>query len=73
MLSGVISACTSRSSPTTSGGTGPPSLVADAVGSGIGVYALSDLVEVVEEADEDLHEWDFGPGGEDRPVRRRRR
>jgi hypothetical protein len=54
-------------------GTGPPSVVADAVGSGMGVYALSDLVEVVEEADEDLHEWDFGPGGEDRPVRRRGR
>ena len=51
---------------------GSMSLVADVVGSGIGVYGLSELVEVVEEADEDLHEWDFGPGGQDRPIRRRR-
>jgi hypothetical protein len=51
--------------------TGTTSLVADVVGSGIGVYALSELVEVIEEADEDLHGWDFGPGGQDRPVRRR--
>jgi hypothetical protein len=50
---------------------GAMSLVADVVGSGIGVYALSELVAVVEEADEDLHTWDFGPGGLDRPVRRR--
>jgi hypothetical protein len=52
--------------------SGTTSLVADIAGSGIGIYGLSDLVELVEEADEDLHEWDFGPGGEDRPVRRRR-
>jgi len=52
--------------------SGTTSLVADVAGSGIGIYGLSDLVDVVEEADEDLHEWDFGPGGEDRPVRRRR-
>jgi hypothetical protein len=51
--------------------TGTTSLVADAVSSGIGIYALSELLEVVEEADEDLNEWDFGPGGLDRPVRRR--
>ena len=52
-------------------GEGPMSLVADVVGSGIGVYGVSELVEVVEEADEDLHTWDFASGGEDRPVRRR--
>jgi hypothetical protein len=36
--------------------TGTTSLVADAAGSGIGIYGLSELVEVVEEADEDLHQ-----------------
>jgi hypothetical protein len=51
--------------------TGTTSLIADAVGSGTGIYGLTELVEVVEEADEDLHDWDFGPGGQDRPVRRR--
>jgi hypothetical protein len=53
--------------------TGTTSLVADAVGSGIGIYGLPALVEVVEEADEDLNDWDFGPGGQDHPVRRRSR
>jgi hypothetical protein len=51
--------------------TGTTSLVADVPGSGIGIYGLPDLLEVVEEADEDLHGWDHGPGGEDHPVRRR--
>ena len=53
--------------------TGTTSLIADVVGSGIGIYGLTGLVEVVEEADEDLHLVDFGPGGQDRPVRRRTR
>jgi hypothetical protein len=48
---------------------GPLSLVADVAGSGIGVYGLSELIEVVEEADADLHAWDSGPGGQDRPAR----
>jgi hypothetical protein len=50
--------------------TGPPDLVADVPGSGIGIYPLDELVEVVDEADEDLNLWDFGPGI-DRPARRR--
>ncbi|MCF6743876.1 hypothetical protein E9529_06225 [Blastococcus sp. KM273128] len=49
-------------------GSGPLSLVADAAGSGIGINALTDVVEVVEESDEDLYPWDFGPGL-DHPVR----
>ncbi|MGY2064999.1 hypothetical protein [Blastococcus sp. SYSU DS0619] len=49
--------------------SGPLSVVADVVGSGIGVHPLAELVDVVEEADEDLHHWDFGPGL-DRPWRR---
>jgi hypothetical protein len=53
--------------------TGTTSLVANVAGSGIGIYGLPDLVEVLEEADEDLHGWDFMPGGQDRPVRRRTR
>jgi hypothetical protein len=51
--------------------SGPVSVVADVPGSGIGIYALDDPVEVVEEADEDLNLWDFGPGIE-RPARRGR-
>ncbi|UOY02950.1 hypothetical protein [Blastococcus sp. PRF04-17] len=51
--------------------TGTTSLVADAVGSGIGIYGLTEILEVVEQAEEDLHEWDFGPGVEGWPVRRR--
>jgi len=53
--------------------TGTTSLVADVVGTGIGIYGLSELVEVVAEADEDLHGWDFAPAGGDAPVRRRPR
>src|SRR4051812_10779578 len=53
--------------------TGTTSLVADVVGTGIGVYGLSELVQVVEEADEDLHGWEFAPAGGDQPVRRRLR
>jgi hypothetical protein len=53
--------------------TGTTSLVVDVVGTGIGVYGLSELVEVVEEADEDLGGWDFAPAGGDQPVRRRLR
>ncbi len=51
------------------GQTGTTSFVADGVGSGTGVYVLSD-VQVVEEADDDLNEWTFDPGGLDYPVRR---
>ncbi|NEK86382.1 hypothetical protein GCU60_11520 [Blastococcus saxobsidens] len=50
-------------------GTGPLSVVADVAVSGIGIHSLAELVDVVEEADEDLHDWDFGPGLE-RPWRR---
>ena len=50
-------------------GTGPVGLVVEVPGSGIGIHPLADLVEVLEEADEDLNLWDFGPGIE-RPVRR---
>lgn len=49
-------------------GSGPLSVVADGVGSGIGVHARTDLVEVVDEADEDLRGWSYGPGL-DQPVR----
>ncbi|MDP5183226.1 hypothetical protein QOZ88_11305 [Blastococcus sp. BMG 814] len=47
---------------------GPLSVVADVAGSGIGIYALTDVVEVVEESDEDLHGWSYGPGL-DHPLR----
>lgn len=36
--------------------TGVTSVVVDAAGSGIGIYGLSDLLEVLEEADPDLHD-----------------
>jgi hypothetical protein len=36
--------------------SGTTSLVADGVDSGIGIYGLSEIVEVVEEADADLHD-----------------
>ena len=48
--------------------TGPMSAVLDVPGSGIGIYALTDVLEVVDEADEDLHHWSFHPGL-DHPVR----
>lgn len=51
-------------------GSGPLSVVADVPGGGIGIYALTDVLDVVDEADEDLNGWDFGPGA-DHPVRRR--
>lgn len=50
-------------------GSGPLSAVAEVPGEGHGIYVLTDVVEVVEESDEDLHLWDFHPGS-DRPVRR---
>jgi hypothetical protein len=48
---------------------GPVALVCEVPGSGIGIYPMTELVEVVDEADEDLNDWDFGLGIE-RPVRR---
>ncbi|MDT0278443.1 hypothetical protein [Blastococcus goldschmidtiae] len=48
--------------------TGPMSAVLDVPGGGIGIHALTDVLEVVEQSDEDLHDWSFGPGL-DRPVR----
>lgn len=50
--------------------SGPLSVVADVPGSGIGVYPLTDVLDVLEEADEDLNLWSYGPGL-DRPVRNR--
>lgn len=49
-------------------GSGPLSVVADVPGGGIGVYPLTDVLDVVDEADEDLAHWSFGPG-HDRPLR----
>ena len=47
---------------------GPESVFADVPGGGVGIYALTDVLGVVEDPDEDLHHWSFGPGL-DRPVR----
>lgn len=49
-------------------GSGPLSAVAEVPGQGHGIYPLSRVVEVVEESDEDLRLWLFGPGV-DRPLR----
>ncbi|SEL77661.1 hypothetical protein SAMN04515665_11932 [Blastococcus sp. DSM 46786] len=49
-------------------GSGPLSVVADGAGSGIGVNALTDVLQVVDEADEDLRGWSYGPG-HDHPLR----
>jgi hypothetical protein len=48
--------------------TGPLSVFADVPGGGVGVYALTDVLEVVEASDEDVRTRDHGPGL-DRPVR----
>jgi hypothetical protein len=40
---------------------GPLSAVLDVPGEGIGIYALTDVLDVSDEADEDLHHWSFGP------------
>ncbi len=53
-------------------GSGPLDPVVDAARSGIGIYTAGDVVEVVEDADEDLHAWDFRVH-DGRPVRRTRR
>ena len=37
--------------------TGTTSLIADVVGSGIGIYGLTELVKVVERRGKDLHLW----------------
>jgi hypothetical protein len=50
-------------------GSGRWSAVAEVPGEGHGIHALTDVLEVVEESDEDLHHWSFHPGT-DRPVRR---
>jgi hypothetical protein len=50
-------------------GTGPVDLVIDVIGGAHRIYALADVVEVVEEADGDLHDRDSWPG-DARPERR---
>ncbi|TYP85936.1 hypothetical protein BD833_11177 [Blastococcus xanthinilyticus] len=49
-------------------GSGPLSVVVDVAGSGIGIHPLGDVVGVLDEADEDLNLWSYGPGL-DHPVR----
>ena len=47
---------------------GPLAMVARADEYGVGVYDLGALVEVLDESDEDLHNWTWGPGV-DSPMR----
>jgi hypothetical protein len=49
-------------------GTGPLSAVLRVPGSGIEIRALTDVLDLLDESDEDLRHWSFHPGS-DRPVR----
>ena len=66
--SGVVDALLVHYLDDSPDGSGPLSAVAEVPGEGHGIYALTDVLEVVEESDEDLHHWRFHPDL-DRPVR----